>query len=155
MREVVEEIVEAGRPYSFGLEAGSKAELQAVLALNTNEDSLTILNGHKDDEYLRLGLLGRRLGREVIIVIERPSELERPLRLGREMGIEPILGLRINLGLRPVGRWQDSSGERSPVWPHRARDPQGRGIYGEGGCPRGLQTVALSHGKPGDGYQVL
>ena len=113
MREVVEEIVDAGGPYDFGLEAGSKAELCAVLALNINEKSLTILNGNKDDEYLRLGLLGKRLGREVIIVIERPSELDRLIALGREMDIKPTIGLRANLAMKSVGRWQDSTGERS------------------------------------------
>ena len=113
MREVVEEIVEAGAPYNFGLEAGSRTELNAVLAMNTNEDSLTILNGHKDEEYLRLALLGRRLGREVIIVIEKLSELKRLVRVSREMGIEPIVGLRTNLTRKSEGRWQDSSGERA------------------------------------------
>ena len=92
MREVVEEIVEAGIPYDFGLEAGSRAELNAILALNTNEKSLTILNGHKDDEYLRLALIGKRLGREVIVVIEKLSELERLGRISAEMNIEPIVG---------------------------------------------------------------
>ena len=113
MREVVEEIVEAGAPYDFGLEAGSRSELNAVLAMNDNESSLTILNGHKDEEYLRLALLGRRLGREVIIVIEKLSELKRLVRVSRELGIEPIVGLRTNLTRKSVGRWQDSSGERA------------------------------------------
>ena len=81
MREVVEEIVDAGKPYNFGLEAGSKAELLVALAYNTNEDSLTVLNGYKDEEFMRLALLARKLGRKVIVVIEKFSELTLLVRL--------------------------------------------------------------------------
>lgn len=113
MREVVEEIVEAGAPWDFGLEAGSRTELEAVLALNTNEGSLTILNGHKDDECLRLALLGRRLGWNVVVVIEKLSELGRLVRIGREMGVEPLVGIRAALAAESSGRWRDSSGGRA------------------------------------------
>ena len=82
MREVVEEILDAGAPYHHGLEAGSKGELLIVLAYNTDPEALTICNGYKDEEYLRLALLGRKLGRKVIVVIEKLSELPQLLRLG-------------------------------------------------------------------------
>jgi arginine decarboxylase len=76
MREVVEEIVDAGAPYDYGLEAGSKPELLSVLAYNENVNALTVLNGYKDEEYLRLALLGNKIGRKVIVVIEKFSELQ-------------------------------------------------------------------------------
>ncbi|GBL04502.1 biosynthetic arginine decarboxylase [Glaciecola sp. KUL10] len=113
MREVVEEIVDAGAPYHYGLEAGSKSELLAVLALNTNAESLTILNGYKDEEFIRLALLGRKLGRKVVVVIEKYSELLLLVKLSKELGIEPIIGLRSKMTAKGKGKWQGSSGDRA------------------------------------------
>lgn len=113
MREVVEEIVDAGAPYDFGLEAGSKAELMAVLAYNTNQNSLTILNGYKDDDFIKLALLGRKLGRKIVIVIEKYTELVRVVTLSKEMNIEPIIGLRCKMQVVGNGKWQGSSGKRA------------------------------------------
>ncbi len=113
MREVVEEIVDAGAPFNYGLEAGSKPELLAALAMNNNLDSLTVLNGYKDDEYLRLALLGRKLGRKVIVVIEKLSELPDLLRLAKEMNIDPLIGFRAKLSTKGSGKWAGSSGERA------------------------------------------
>lgn len=113
MREVVEEIVDAGAPYDFGLEAGSKPELLAVLAYNTNANSLTILNGYKDEEFIRLALLGRKLGRKVVVVIEKFSELVMLVRLSKQLDIEPIVGLRSKMQSEGQGRWKGSSGERA------------------------------------------
>lgn len=111
MKEVIEEIVDAGRPYDFGLEAGSKAELQVVLAYNTNPEALTICNGYKDKDYIRLALLGRKLGRKVVIVIEKFSELKQCLQAAREEGVEPILGIRGKLASKGAGKWETSGGE--------------------------------------------
>ncbi|HET7825903.1 MAG TPA: biosynthetic arginine decarboxylase [Anaeromyxobacter sp.] len=111
MREVVEEILDAGAPYHYGLEAGSKGELLVVLGMNTDPEALTICNGYKDEEFLRLALLGRKLGRKVIVVIEKLSELPQVLRLGEEMGIEPMIGLRSKLTTRGTGKWEGSSGD--------------------------------------------
>ena len=113
MREVVEEIVDAGAPYDFGLEAGSKPELLAVLAYNTNPNSLTILNGYKDEEFIRLALLGRKLGRKVVVVIEKFSELVLLVKVSKELDIEPIVGLRSKMQSKGQGRWQGSSGDRA------------------------------------------
>ena len=113
MREVVEEIVDAGAPYNYGLEAGSKSELLAVLALNTNLDSLTILNGYKDEEFIRLSLLGRKLGRKVVVVIEKYSELLMLVKVSKELNIEPIIGLRSKMTALGRGKWQGSSGDRA------------------------------------------
>ncbi len=111
MREVVDEIVDAGAPYHYGLEAGSKGELLIVLAMNTDPEALTICNGYKDDDYLRLALLGRKLGRKVIVVIEKLSELPALLRLAEEMQVEPMVGLRSKLSTRGTGKWEGSSGD--------------------------------------------
>jgi len=111
LREVVEEILDAGAPYHYGLEAGSKGELLVVLGMNTDPEALTICNGYKDEEFLRLALLGRKLGRKVIVVIEKLSELPHLLRLADEMGVEPMIGLRSKLTTRGTGKWEGSSGD--------------------------------------------
>jgi arginine decarboxylase len=113
MREVVEEIVDAGGRYNFGLEAGSKAELLSVLAYNSNKDSLTILNGYKDEDYLRLALMGRRLGRKVVVVVEKFSELTKLIELSKETGIEPIIGIRARMTVKGRGKWESSGGEKA------------------------------------------
>lgn len=113
MREVVEEVVKAGKPYNYGLEAGSKPELMAALAYNNNPGSLTVLNGYKDEEYMRLALLGQQLDRNIIIVIEKFSELRLLCRLAAESGVRPKIGLRSKLMVKSKGKWQNSSGERA------------------------------------------
>ncbi len=113
MREVVVEIVEAGRPFHYGLEAGSKPELMAVLTYDTSDEALTICNGYKDEEFMRLALLGRKLGRKVVVVIEEFSEIDSLLRLAAEMDVRPIIGLRIKMRVKTEGRWSESSGTRA------------------------------------------
>jgi len=113
MREVVEEIVSAGEQFNYGLEAGSKPELMAALAYNTNKESLTLLNGYKDEEYFKLALLGQQIGRKIIIVIEKFNELKTLVRIAKEMGVTPIIGLRSKLMVKGKGKWKNSSGERA------------------------------------------
>ncbi|WP_404399907.1 biosynthetic arginine decarboxylase [Idiomarina seosinensis] len=113
MREVVEEILDAGEPYNYGLEAGSKPELMAVLAYNDNPEALTILNGYKDKDYLTLALLGRQLRRKMIIVIEKYSELEMLIPLAKKLGVEPMIGLRSKMMVRSSGKWAGSSGDHA------------------------------------------
>lgn len=113
MREVIEEIVDVGNRFNYGLEAGSKPELVAALAYNTNNESLTILNGYKDEEYLRLALLGRKIGRKVVIVIEKFSELNMLIKLAKSLDVRPIIGLRIKMMVKGRGKWESSSGERA------------------------------------------
>ena len=113
MREVVEEIMDAGEPYDYGLEAGSKPELMAVLAYNDNPNALTVLNGYKDKDYLTLALLGRQLRRKMIIVIEKYSELEMLIPLAKKLGVEPMIGLRSKMMVRSSGKWAGSSGDRA------------------------------------------
>ena len=113
MREVVEEVVEAGRPYAYGLEAGSKAELMAVLTYDLSPEALIICNGYKDEDFLRLALLGNKLQRKVVVVIEKFSEIAPLLRLAAEMNVRPIIGLRTKMRVKTEGRWSGSSGERA------------------------------------------
>ena len=113
MREVVDEIVDAGKPYHYGLEAGSKPELMAVLSYDVGDEALTICNGYKDEEFLRLALLGNKLGRKLIVVVEKFSEIAPLLRLAGEMDVRPMIGLRIKMRVKTEGRWSGSSGERA------------------------------------------
>lgn len=111
LAEVVEEIVDAGAPYHYGLEAGSKGELLIVLAMNTDPEAVTICNGYKDEEFMRLALMGRKLGRKVVVVIEKLSELPLLIRLANEMQVEPMIGLRAKLSTKGAGKWEGSSGD--------------------------------------------
>ncbi|MDR3228238.1 MAG: biosynthetic arginine decarboxylase [Puniceicoccales bacterium] len=113
LREVVEEILDAGEKYDFGLEAGSKPELLIALAFLENKNALLVCNGYKDDDYIRLALMGRRLGKRTIIVIEQLSELDSIIRLARETGVEPHIGLRLKLTTAGEGKWADSTGENA------------------------------------------
>ncbi|UCD10880.1 MAG: biosynthetic arginine decarboxylase [Nitrospinaceae bacterium] len=112
-RQVVDEIVKFGRPYNIGLEAGSKPELHAILAIMDNPNAVIICNGYKDDPFIRLALLGQKLGRQVFIVVEKLDELDLINHVANELGVEPNIGLRIKLVSAGSGRWASSSGEYS------------------------------------------
>ena len=111
LREVVEEVVEAGMEFSYGLEAGSKAELLTVLTYNQNPKALTILNGYKDKDYMRLALLGQQIGRNMVVVIEKFSEANLLIDVIKETGVVPMIGVRAKLTSKASGKWADSSGE--------------------------------------------
>lgn len=113
MREVVEEIVDAGSRYKYGLEAGSKAELMAVLTYNKNRHSLTVLNGYKDNDYIRLALMGNKMGRNCCIVVENFSEVGAIIKISKEMNVRPIIGMRAKLSAKSRGKWAGSSGDRA------------------------------------------
>ncbi len=112
-RHVVEEIVEYGKPHGVGLECGSKPELQAVLALSESTDHMIICNGYKDEEFMRLALMGQKLGHQVFIVLEQLSELDVLLQVADEMQVVPSAGIRIKLSSAGSGRWAQSGGEKS------------------------------------------
>jgi arginine decarboxylase len=112
-RHVVQEIVEFGAPYGVGLECGSKPELQAVLGLNEDTRHLIVCNGYKDEEYMRLALMGQKLGHTVMVVLEQLNELDVLLKVADEMHAEPTAGVRIKLATEGSGRWAKSGGERS------------------------------------------
>ncbi|HEX7181821.1 MAG TPA: biosynthetic arginine decarboxylase [Thermoanaerobaculia bacterium] len=112
-RYLVERLVEYGRPYHFGLEAGSKPELLAVMAMLEDEDALIVCNGYKDEEYIETALLASRLGRHVILVVEKPSELPLIHQISQRIGVRPHIGIRSRLSARGSGHWEGSAGDRS------------------------------------------
>jgi arginine decarboxylase len=111
-RQVVEEVLEYGRPYRFGLEAGSKPELLAVLAIADNQTPI-VCNGFKDDEYIEMVMLAKKIGRQIIPVVEKYTELELILKHSQRVGVRPVIGMRIKLASRGSGRWKSSGGYRS------------------------------------------
>jgi arginine decarboxylase len=113
LREVIEEIVDAGQQFHFGLEAGSKPELVAALAMHKDPESLIICNGYKDKAYIRIALLGRKLGKSAVIVVEKLEELEQTIRAAKEVGVEPHIGIRVRLYSKGRGKWAPSGGENA------------------------------------------
>src|SRR5713101_461732 len=113
LREVIEEIVDAGQQFHFGLEAGSKPELVAALAMHKDPESLVICNGYKDAAFIRIGLLGCKLGKKVVIVAEKLEELEQTIRAAKEVGVEPHIGIRVRLYSKGAGKWAPSGGENA------------------------------------------
>lgn len=112
-RYVVEQIASYGRPYHYGLEAGSKPELLAVIALLEDEESLIVCNGYKDQEYIETALWASKLGKTVFLVVEKFSELELIAHMSAKMGVKPRIGIRVKLSTRGSGRWESSGGDRS------------------------------------------
>lgn len=111
--QVIDRIVDFGRSFDFGLEAGSKPELVIALAHRLAKNALIVCNGVKDAEFIRLAILSRRLGFNTIIVLESPKEAETVIEVTRELGLEPLLGVRVKLSSQIGGKWQESSGDRS------------------------------------------
>ena len=113
LREVVEEILEAAKPFNFGLEVGSKPELFAALALQAQMGSLIICNGYKDAGFIRMALLGIKLGKRVIMVVEKLEELKQIIALSKQIGVEPLIGIRARLLSKGAGKWAESGGENA------------------------------------------
>ncbi|HEX7807232.1 MAG TPA: biosynthetic arginine decarboxylase, partial [Thermoanaerobaculia bacterium] len=113
LREVVEEILDAGRPFHHGVEVGSKPEIFAGLAVHTDPESIIICNGYKDRTYIKTALTGRKLGKKVILVAEKVSEVAMITRIAAEMGVEPWIGLRVRLLSKGAGKWATSGGEHA------------------------------------------
>jgi len=111
-RDVVQKIIQYGREFGFGLEAGSKPELLAVVAM-TDPQMPIICNGFKDDEFIQLAMFAQQIGRTVIPVVEKFTELEKIVRLAGEIGVRPQIGFRVKLAARGAGRWKSSGGYRS------------------------------------------
>src|SRR4051795_4405461 len=113
LREVVEEILDAGKPFDFGLEVGSKPELFAGLALQSQIGSLIVCNGYKDANFIRMALLGTKLGKKVIMVVEKLEELRQIITVSRQLGVEPLIGFRARLLSKGGGKWAESGGENA------------------------------------------
>ncbi len=113
MRPVVEEIVSHGNKYNIGLEAGSKPELHAVLAVSSHQNSLIICNGYKDENYVELALLAQKMGRRIYLVVEKINELKLIHQVAKRLGIMPNIGIRIKLTSSGSGKWEESGGDVS------------------------------------------
>ena len=113
MRQVVEEIVSHGKKFNIGLEAGSKPELHAVMAINTDENSLIICNGYKDENYVELALLAQKMGRRIFLVVEKLNELRLIADISKRLKIRPNIGIRIKLASSGSGKWEESGGDGS------------------------------------------
>ncbi len=113
MRPVVEEIVSHGKKFNIGLEAGSKPELHAVIAINTDPESLIICNGYKDEDYIELALLAKKMGKRIFLVVEKLNELKLIASISKRLKIKPNLGIRIKLASVGSGKWEESGGDNS------------------------------------------
>ncbi len=113
LREVVDEVVSAGKDFNYGLEAGSKPELMIALAMHDGGQRLIICNGYKDKDYMRLAMLGRKLGKKIIIVIEQLSEVDNIVEIAKETGVKPMIGFRVKLQTRGEGKWAMSTGDNA------------------------------------------
>ncbi|HPB14063.1 MAG: biosynthetic arginine decarboxylase [Bacteroidales bacterium] len=113
MKPVVEEIVSHGKKFNIGLEAGSKPELHAVIAINTDPESLIICNGYKDEAYIELALLAQKMGKRIFLVIEKLNELKLIISIARRLKVRPNLGIRIKLASAGSGKWEESGGDIS------------------------------------------
>ena len=113
MRQVVEEIVNHGKKFNIGLEAGSKPELHAVLAIDTDRDSVIVCNGYKDESYIELALLAQKMGKQVFLVVEKLNELHLTLKLAKRLKVRPNIGIRIKLASSGSGKWEESGGDGS------------------------------------------
>jgi len=113
LREVVEEILDAGKPFNFGLEVGSKPELFAGLAQQTQPGGMIICNGYKDAEFIKMALVGIKLGKKVIMVVEKLEELKQIIAISRQIGVEPLIGIRARLQSKGSGKWAESGGENA------------------------------------------
>jgi arginine decarboxylase len=111
LREVVEEIMDAGAPYKFGFEVGSKPELFAALAIHRDPECLLVCNGYKDPMYIQMALLGRKLGKTIIMIVEKVEELHKIIEVSRQLNVRPIVGVRIRLLAKSSGKWATSGGE--------------------------------------------
>ncbi|HEY8181188.1 MAG TPA: biosynthetic arginine decarboxylase [Thermoanaerobaculia bacterium] len=113
LREVVEEIIDAGKPFNYGLEVGSKPEIFAGLAVHNDPDSLIVCNGYKDASYIRMAMLGRKLDKKIILIAEKLSELRAITKIAAEMNVVPWIGIRVRLLSKGSGKWATSGGEHA------------------------------------------
>ncbi len=147
MREVVEEILDAGEPFHFGLEVGSKPELFAGLAHHRDPESLLVCNGYKDAEFIRTALLGRKLGKKVILVIEKPEELRLAVETARTMQVQLLVGVRVRLSARGVGKWALSGGDDAKFGLSTSELLEAIEYLRKEGCPEALQMLHFHVGS--------
>jgi arginine decarboxylase len=147
LREVVEEILDAGAPYELGLEAGSKPEIYAALAILDSPNTLIVCNGYKDPAYIRAALTGRKLGKEVILVAEKLSEVAMIVRLSAAMDVIPLVGLRMRLSTEGSGNWARSGGDDAKFGLSTAEVLQAIQILTDGGMAESLKLLHFHIGS--------
>ena len=147
LREVVEEILDAGKRWHFGLEAGSKPELMAALALHQDYESLIVCNGYKDTDFVRTALLGRKLGKTVILVVEKVEELTHILKVSAQMKVEPYVGFRVRLLSKGAGKWATSGGENAKFGLATAELVAASDLLTEAGLAHALKLVHFHVGS--------
>jgi arginine decarboxylase len=147
LREVVGEILEAGRPFHYGIEVGSKPEIFAGLAVHTDNESLIVCNGYKDDAFIRMALLGRKLGKKVILIAEKLSEVRAIVRIAKEVGVEPEIGVRVRLRTKGAGKWAESGGERAKFGLTTSEILEAAAILKEAGMSNAFKLVHFHVGS--------
>ncbi len=147
LREVVEEILEAGREFNHGLEVGSKPELVAALSINDNPESLIVCNGYKDNHFIRLALLGKKVGRQILLVMEKVDEVERVIQIAKQMEVEPTIGIRIRLSSKSSGKWAESSGDNAKFGLNSAEALEAWELLQENGLGSSLKMIHFHIGS--------
>ncbi|UQA63172.1 biosynthetic arginine decarboxylase [Polyangium aurulentum] len=147
LKEVVEEILEAGKTYHYGLEVGSKPEIFAGLSVHTDNESLIICNGYKDENYVRCAMIGRKLGKKVILVAEKLSEVRMIVRVAKEMNVEPMIGLRVRLMTEGAGKWAESGGEHAKFGLSTAEVLAACGIMSQAGMSSAFKLLHFHIGS--------
>jgi len=147
LREVVEEILDAGRPFHYGIEVGSKPEIFAGLSVHTDNESLIICNGYKDDNFIRTAMIGRKLGKKVILVAEKLSEVRSITRIAKDMGVEPLIGLRVRLMSKGGGKWAESGGEHAKFGLSTAELLQAAALMKEAGMSASFKLLHFHIGS--------
>ncbi len=147
LREVVEEILDAGREFNHGLEVGSKPELVAALAIIDNPESLIVCNGYKDNLFVRLALLGQKVGRRIILVMEKVDEVERVIEVAKQMEVEPVIGIRIRLASKSSGKWAESSGENAKFGLSSSEALEAWELLQENGLEQSLKMIHFHIGS--------
>ena len=138
---MVEEIVDAGKKYHFGLEAGSKPEMIAALSVHEDPESLLVGNGYKDPELIQAALMGVKLGKKVILVVEKLEELYQILAVGKRMGVVPMIGARVRLLSKGAGKWATSGGENAKFGLDTAELVTMSDVLHEAGIPQALKML--------------
>ncbi len=147
MREVVEEIVDAGKEFHFGLEVGSKPELFAGLAMHEDNESLIVCNGYKDEEFIRTAMIGRKLEKKIILVIEKIEELYKVVEIAETMKVLPLIGMRVRLQSKGSGKWATSGGEDAKFGLPTADILKGMELLREKGMIEAFQLIHFHVGS--------
>jgi len=147
LREVVEEILDAGKPFNYGVEVGSKPEIFAGLAVHTDNESLIICNGYKDPNYIRMAMIGRKLDKKVILVAEKLSEIRAIVKVAKEMGVVPLIGMRVRLLSKGAGKWATSGGEHAKFGLSTAEILEGIEILREAGMESSFKLIHFHIGS--------